>query len=75
MWILGQPRDEFMAKWSTAATFVNAIVSTAVAKVAVVYNVLVGSQKSRLTDGYRSKQEKCGSVHSFCNLRLFLHGR
>ena len=40
MWILGQPQEmaSVLAKWSTAATFVNAIVSTAL--VAVVYNVL-----------------------------------
>lgn len=40
MWILGQPQEmaSVLAKWSTAATFVNAIVSTVL--VAVVYNVL-----------------------------------
>lgn len=39
-WILGQPQEmaSVLAKWSTATTFVNAVVSTIV--VAVVYNAL-----------------------------------
>lgn len=39
-YILGQPQEmaEILAKWSTAATFVNAVVSTVL--VAVLYNVL-----------------------------------
>ncbi len=39
-YILGQPQEmaEVLAKWSTAATFVNAVVSTLL--VAVLYNVL-----------------------------------
>ena len=39
-YILGQPQQmaEVLAKWSTATTFVNAIVSTVL--VAVLYNVL-----------------------------------
>lgn len=39
-WILGQPQEmaEVLAKWSTATTFVNAVVS--VILVGVVYNVL-----------------------------------
>lgn len=39
-WILGQPQEmaSVLAKWSTATTFVNAIVSTVL--VAVVYNAL-----------------------------------
>lgn len=40
LYILGQPQQmaEVLAKWSTATTFVNAVVSTAL--VAVLYNVL-----------------------------------
>lgn len=40
MYILGQPQElaSILAKWSTAATFVNAVVSTIL--VAVIYNVL-----------------------------------
>lgn len=40
MYILGQPQEmaEVLAKWSTATTFVNAVVSTLL--VAVLYNVL-----------------------------------
>lgn len=40
MWILGQPQEmaSVLAKWSTAATFINAVVS--VILVAVLYNVL-----------------------------------
>lgn len=40
MWILGQPQEmaSILAKWSTATTFVNAVVSTVL--VAVIYNVL-----------------------------------
>lgn len=39
-WILGQPQEmaSILAKWSTATTFVNAVVSTIL--VAVVYNAL-----------------------------------
>jgi hypothetical protein len=39
-WILGQPQEmaSVLAKWSTATTFVNAVVSTIL--VAVVYNAL-----------------------------------
>lgn len=39
-YVLGQPQEmaEVLAKWSTATTFVNAVVSTAL--VAVLYNVL-----------------------------------
>lgn len=39
-YVLGQPQEmaEVLAKWSTAATFVNAVVSTVL--VAVLYNVL-----------------------------------
>ncbi len=39
-YILGQPQEmaEVLAKWSTATTFVNAVVSTLL--VAVLYNVL-----------------------------------
>ena len=39
-YILGQPQEmaEVLAKWSTAATFVNAVVSTVL--VAVLYNML-----------------------------------
>ena len=39
-YILGQPQEmaEVLAKWSTATTFVNAVVSTIL--VAVLYNVL-----------------------------------
>ena len=39
-WILGQPQEmaEVLAKWSTATTFVNAVVS--VILVGVVYNAL-----------------------------------
>lgn len=40
MWVLGQPQQmaEVLAKWSTAATFINAVVS--VVLVAIVYNAL-----------------------------------
>lgn len=40
MWVLGQPQElaSVLAKWSTATTFVNAVISTIL--VAVVYNVL-----------------------------------
>ena len=39
-WILGQPQEmaSVLAKWSTATTFVNAVVSTIL--VAVIYNAL-----------------------------------
>ena len=39
-WVLGQPQEiaSILAKWSTATTFVNAVVSTIL--VAVVYNAL-----------------------------------
>ena len=40
MYILGQPQEmaEVLAKWSTAATFVNAVISTVL--VACLYNAL-----------------------------------
>ena len=40
MYVLGQPQEmaSVLAKWSTATTFVNAVVSTVL--VAVIYNVL-----------------------------------
>lgn len=40
MWILGQPQEmaSVLAKWSTATTFVNAVVS--VILVALLYNIL-----------------------------------
>jgi len=40
MWVLGQPQElaSVLAKWSTATTFVNAVVSTVL--VGLIYNVL-----------------------------------
>ena len=55
-WILGQPQEmaEVLAKWSTATTFVNAVVS--VILVGVVYNALIQQNLFFITY-YNRKEE------------------